>query len=417
VTGIGGTGVVTVGQLVTMAAHLEGKGASVLDFMGFAQKFGTVVSFIRLADKPANINQVRIEQASADALIGCDIVVSSSPRASSRFRKDHTHALLNVAEMPTADFVQYRDASLRVADRVQAIRNVVGGDHVDTLDANALAEKLLGNTIFANVLLLGAAWQKGLVPVGLDALLRAIELNGIEVEKNKQALGWGRLAAADLGRVKGLADGEAPAAETLEQMIDHRAAFLVGYQDQALADRYTALLARVREVTRDSSFAEAVARSYFKLLSYKDEYEVARLHTGTGFLDSVREAYGDNARVRFHLAPPLLSRGKDSRGRPLKKTFGGWLRFPMRLLASMRRLRGTPFDPFGRTAERRMERALIVEFENLVDELLPRLNDDNGAEAADLVGLYLDIRGYGPVKEQAVNDVRARIASHAMMRA
>jgi indolepyruvate ferredoxin oxidoreductase len=416
VTGIGGTGVVTVGQLVTMAAHLEGKGASVLDFMGFAQKFGTVVSFIRLADEPAKINQVRIEQASADALIGCDIVVSSSPRASSRFRKNHTRALLNVAEMPTADFVQYRDASLRVGDRVQAIRDVVGEDHVDTLDANALAAKLLGNTIFANVLLLGAAWQRGLVPVGLDALLRAIELNGVEIEKNKQAFSWGRLAAANLDQVMELADGEAQPAETLEQAIDRRAAFLAEYQDQALADRYTALLGQVREVAGDASLVEAVAKSYFKLLSYKDEYEVARLHTETGFLDSVREAYGENAQVRFHLAPPLFSRGKDARGRPLKRTFGGWLRIPMRLLARMRGLRGTPFDPFGRTAERRMERALIVEFEKLIDDLLPRLNGDNHGDAADLVGLYMDIRGYGPVKEQAVDDVRARIASHAMMR-
>ncbi len=414
VTGIGGTGVVTVGQLVTMAAHLEGKGASVLDFMGFAQKFGTVVSFIRLADEPRNINQVRIEQASADALIGGDIVVSSSPRASSRFRKGHTRAMLNTAEMPTADFVQYRDASLRVGDRVGAIRDIVGDDNVITVDASALAEKLLGNTIYANVLLLGAAWQQGLVPVGHDAMMRAIELNGVEVERNKQAFGWGRLAAASPGAIPGGSGFGRD--ETLDDLIQRRADFLVDYQNQALAERYLALLHRVRDAANDDALTAAVAKSYFKLLSYKDEYEVARLHTQTGFLDSVRAAYGGKANIRFHLAPPLLSRKKDARGRPLKKEFGGWLKVPMRILAGMRRLRGTPFDVFGYTAERRMERELINEFETLIDTLLPSLNGENLGAAAELVGYYMDIRGYGPVKEQAVGEVRAKIASHAIMR-
>ena len=417
VTGIGGTGVVTVGQLVTMAAHLEGKGSSVLDFMGFAQKFGTVVSFIRLADEPNKINQVRIEQASADALIGCDIVVSSSPRASSRFRRGHTRALLNTAEMPTADFVQYRDASLRTGDRIKAIADVVGENNVGTLDANGLAEKLLGNTIFANVLLLGAAWQHGLVPVGLDALMRAIELNGVEVEKNKQAFGWGRLAIADPQRVSDLVDNDKALAESLDDLIRRRADFLVDYQDHTLADRYLALVDRVRGSAGNDELTEAVARSYFKLLSYKDEYEVARLHTQTGFLDAVREAYGEKAGIRFHMAPPLLSRKKDARGRPLKKEFGAWLAIPMRALARMRRLRGTPFDVFGWTAERRMERALIKEFEDLVDGLLPKFTVENAGDAAELVSLYMDIRGYGPVKEQAVEEVRAKIAAHAIMRA
>jgi indolepyruvate ferredoxin oxidoreductase len=385
--------------------------------MGFAQKFGTVVSFIRLADEPQNINQVRIEQASADALIGCDIVVSSSPRASSRFRRGHTRALLNTAEMPTADFVQYRDASLRIGDRVQAIANVVGESNVETLDANGLAEKLLGNTIFANVLLLGAAWQQGLVPIGHAALIRAIELNGVEVEKNKQAFGWGRLAIASPQRVWELVDNDKPVAESLNDIIRRRADFLVDYQGQPLADRYRALVQRVREAGNDDNLTGAVARSYFKLLSYKDEYEVARLQTQTGFLDSVRAAYGEKARVRFHMAPPLLSRRKDARGRPLKKEFGAWLTIPMRLLARMRGLRGTPFDPFGWTAERRMERALIEEFEDLVGDVLTRLNPDNLGDAAELIGLYMDIRGYGRVKEQAVGEVRAKIAAHAIMRA
>jgi indolepyruvate ferredoxin oxidoreductase len=426
VTGIGGTGVITVGQLVTMAAHLEGKGASVLDFMGFAQKFGTVVSFIRIAEEPGDLNQVRIEQASADALIGGDIVVSSSPRASSRYRKDGTRAVLNTAEMPTADFVQHRDADLRIDDRVAAIQQIVGEDNVTTLDANALAERFLGNTIFANVLLLGAAWQQGLVPVGLDALMRAVELNGVEVEKNKQAIGWGRLAAAggiDVSGRSGMPGGsgfsrdrEPDPAENLDDIISCRAGFLVEYQDQALADRYLRLVQRVRDAGENDLLTAAVARSYFKLLSYKDEYEVARLHTKTGFLDRVRDEYGDKARVRFHLAPPLIARKKDTRGRPYKMEFGSWLILPMRLLARMRRLRGTKLDIFSLTADRRLERELIREFEDLVDQLLPKLTSETLDEAREVIGHYMDIRGYGPVKEQSAIDVRAKIAAHAIMR-
>jgi indolepyruvate ferredoxin oxidoreductase len=410
VTGIGGTGVVTVGQLITMAAHLEGKGSSVLDFMGFAQKFGTVVSFIRIADEPAHINQVRIEQASADALIGCDIVVSSSPRASSRYCKGKTKALLNTSEMPTADFVQHRDASLRTDERVEAIRNIVGAENTNTLDANAIAEEILGNTIYANVLLLGCAWQQGLVPVSLEAMLRAIELNNVEVDKNKKAFSWGRVAAVHPEILATMLDGDATSAESINELIERRAEFLIDYQNQALADRFTHLVQRVRETAQDDRLTEAVARSYFKLLSYKDEYEVARLHTQAGFLESVREQFGNKARVRFHMAPPLLSRQKDSRGRPRKKEFGSWIVPLFHILARLRGLRGTAFDPFGITAERRMERALIAEFETLVDTGLAQISSANIELLINDVVCYMDIRGYGPVKEQAVKDVHARLS-------
>ncbi|MCH7636999.1 MAG: indolepyruvate ferredoxin oxidoreductase family protein, partial [Proteobacteria bacterium] len=270
VTGVGGTGVVTVGQLITMAAHLEGKGASVLDFMGFAQKFGTVLSYIRLAENPADINQVRIEPARADALIGCDLVVSSSPKASSTYCAGHTRALINTAEMATGDFVKHRDANLRASDRLAAIRDVVGAHNFDTLDANVIAEKIIGNTIYANVLLLGCAWQKGFVPISLDAMMRAIELNGIEVEKNKQAFSWGRIAAIDTEdfhrRIAG--DEAANDDETLDDVMRRRADFLVDYQNQALSDRYVALVTRVRDaedgVDGEGDLTDAVARSYFK---------------------------------------------------------------------------------------------------------------------------------------------------------
>jgi len=423
VTGVGGTGVVTVGQLITMAAHLENKGASVLDFTGFAQKFGSVLSYIRLADDPADINQVRIEKARADALIGCDLVVSSSPRASSTYLPGYTRAVVNTAEMLTGDFVKHRDANLRAGDRVAAIRDLVGADNFDALDANAVAEKLLGNTIYANVLLLGCAWQKGLVPVSLQALMRAIELNGVEPDKNKLAFSWGRLAAVNPESIEDLMRGGDPAKvdESLQDIVQRRADFLLDYQNQALADRYAALVELTRvaaqEVDANDELATAVARSYFKLLSYKDEYEVARLHTQTGFLEKVKRDFGAKAKLRFHLAPPLLSSKKDARGRPRKKEFGAWMIPAFRLLAGLRGLRGSKLDLFGYTAERRMERALIAEFEETVSKLLSALNKDNIDDAIAIVQLYMDIRGYGPVKEQAVKDVRDKIGAYAIMQA
>ena len=418
VTGVGGTGVVTVGQLITMAAHLEAKGASVLDFMGFAQKFGPVLSYIRIADDPGDINQVRIEQARADALIGCDLVVSASPQASRTYAPDTTRALVNTAEMATGDFVKFRDANLRAGDRLNAIANVVGADNLTTLDANRVAERLMGDTIYANVLLLGCAWQSGLVPVGHDALMRAIELNGVEVENNRRAFGWGRVAAANPGLIAKLIenDGKGAVDESLDALIRRRREFLVDYQNEALAERYAELVERVRKAEEamggQGELAAAAARSYFKLLSYKDEYEVARLHTQTGFLDTVRRDFGKRGKLRFHLAPPILNSGTDARGRPRKRAFGAWILPVFRLLASMKGLRGTRFDLFGMTAERRMERALITEFETLTGELLADLTPANLERARDMLALYMDIRGYGPVKEQAVEDVHARLAGY-----
>lgn len=416
VTGVGGTGVITVGALITMAAHLEGKGASVLDFTGFAQKFGPVLSYVRLADEPAALNQVRIDKARADALIACDLVVSSSPKASATYRAGHTRAVVNSAEMSTADFVRFRDASLKANERIEAIERAVGD--LSAVAANALAERLLGNTIYSNVLMLGFAWQRGLVPVSMEAILRAIELNGVEIDNNRHAFGWGRIAAADPAFVRTRTEQpEARERESLDSVIERRAAFLVDYQDQALSERYLALVERVRRaeqrLTRnvEQPLTDAVARSYFKTLAYKDEYEVARLHVDTGFLERIRKEYGDQATVKFHLAPPIMNRGRDARGRPLKREFGPWMIPLFRVLARLRRLRGTRLDLFGLTAERRLERRLIEEFEGTIDALLPSLSAENVDEAIAIVKLYMEIRGYGPVKEEAAAKVRADIAS------
>ena len=414
VTGVGGTGVITVGALITMAAHLERKGASELDFMGFAQKFGPVLSYLRIATEPAHINQVRIEKARADALIGCDLVVSSSPKASITYQQGHTRALVNLAEMPTGNFVQHRDATLHGDERIAAIEGAVGAGNLSTLDANTLARRIMGDVIYANVMMTGAAWQLGLVPVSLDALLRAIELNGVKIEENKQAFTWGRIAAHDPDAVRRMLDGGPDDVESLDAMIERRRAFLVDYQDEALAERYVSLVRRVRDAEAAAGAGErlsnAVTRAYFRLLAYKDEYEVARLHTDPAFPDRLRDEFGDRARWRFHLAPPLLGGRRDARGRPQKREFGRWILPLFRVLAGLRRLRGTAFDVFGYTAERRMERKLIVEFEETVDAVLASLGEAGSDAAAEVIEPWLDIRGYGPVKETAVDEVRQRVA-------
>ncbi|MEO1204192.1 MAG: DUF6537 domain-containing protein, partial [Pseudomonadota bacterium] len=368
--------------------------------------------YIRIADTPAAINQVRIEEARADALIGCDLVVSSSPKASLTYGTDRTRAVVNSAEMATGDFVRHRDANLRADVRLAAIERAVNA--MSTIDANALATRLMGDTIYANVLMLGFAWQCGLVPVSEAALRRAIELNAVKVEDNLEAFAWGRVAAADRPQLDRALEEEQSAETdaTLDDVVRRRRDFLVDYQDEALAERYEALVTRVRDAERtlgSERLTDAVARSYFKLLAYKDEYEVGRLHTQTGFLERVKRDFGDGARVRFHLAPPILNGQLDARGRPRKKTFGAWMVPVFRLLAGMRRLRGTAFDVFGMTAERRRERALIGEFETTVDRLLEQLSAETLDGARDAAAAYMDIRGYGPVKEQAVTEVRERV--------
>ena len=417
VTGIGGTGVITVGALITMAAHLEGKGTSVLDFMGFAQKFGPVLSYLRFANNPGELNQVRIDDQQADALIGCDLVVSSSSKASRTYRKDHTKAVINSTEMPTADFVRSRDASLDARKRLAAIADITGADNLSTVAANSLAEALLGNTIYANVLMLGYAWQSGLVPVSGQALLRAIELNAVDVDRNKDAFNWGRIAAAapDVIRslLKSSAD-ETDTAESLDDVIARRTSYLTEYQDQALAERYHNLVERTRSaeaaVSSGTGLTETVARSYFKTLVIKDEYEVARLHAKSGFVQSLRNDHGNRVRIRFHLAPPLISRKLDARGRPRKREFGSWILPLFRLLANLRFLRGGRLDLFGMTAERKRERALIDDFENTLEKVLDGLTADNVDRAAAIVAEYLEIRGFGTVKEQAMDEARDRIA-------
>jgi indolepyruvate ferredoxin oxidoreductase len=409
VAGVGGTGVITIGAVIAMAAHLEGKGASVLHFTGFAQKFGPVLSYIRIAERPEQLHQVRVDQGAADALIGCDFVVSSSSKASGTYRRG-TKAIVNSAEMPTGDMVRDRDADLAKAPRLAAIAGVVGEENFAAFDANAIAEERFGDTVFANAVLLGFAWQRGLVPVSRDAILRAIELNGVDVDRNKEAFAIGRLAAVQPELI-GLAKTPAQA-ETLDEVVARRVAFLADYQDDAWAARYRGAVDRVRaaEAPRGELITDAVARSLFKLMSYKDEYEVARLHTRMSFVEELRRHFEGDFAINYHLAPPLLAAGRDARGRPRKRQFGQWIEWPMKVLARMRFLRGTPFDLFGYSRERRIERGLIAWYEGLVEIIIAHIATAPIDRLLSIAAAPLNIRGFGPVKLSSVETVQTHVA-------
>ncbi|MCL4676490.1 MAG: 2-oxoacid:acceptor oxidoreductase family protein, partial [Pararhodobacter sp.] len=385
VTGVGGTGVVTVGALVTMAAHLEGKGSSVLDFTGFAQKFGTVLSFIRLGARPEAIHQVRIDHGSADAVIGCDIVVSSAPKASVLYRPG-TRVVLNRAEMPTGDLVLHRDAQLKVAERESVILGAVGAGNLWGMDANALAEHFLGDSVFANVMMLGFAWQKGLVPVSEAALKQAILLNAVAVDRNAQAFDLGRVMAATPEALR-LPDA-APPEPALDELIARRMAFLTDYQNAAYAARFRATLDRFRAALPGplaEDLTMTAAKSLFKLMAIKDEYEVARLHTQTGFAAMLAQEFEPGFTVNYHMAPPVLSRRTDARGRPLKRAFGPWMTPALGLLARLRGVRGTAVDPFSYMAERKGEKALRAWYAALRDAVAGQVTEASADTARALL--------------------------------
>jgi indolepyruvate ferredoxin oxidoreductase len=307
--------------------------------------------------------------------------------------------------------VRRRDADLAAPARLAAVARVVGEENLSTFNANAFAEELFGDAVFANMILLGFAWQKGLAPVSLDALQRAIALNGVEIERNVEAFAAGRLAAAQPDFAA--ANPEKQPVETLDEIIARRAAFLVDYQDAAWAGRYRSTVDRMRvaeQAQGSEALTEAVARALFKLMSYKDEYEVARLHMETGFLDELRRNFDGDYTVNYHLAPPFLASGRDARGRPHKRRFGPWIQTPFRLLARLKGLRGTALDVFGYSAERRMERELIGWYESLTDVMIARLREEQPQTLLALARAPLEIRGFGPVKEKAVKEVKAEVA-------
>ncbi|MFD1627615.1 indolepyruvate ferredoxin oxidoreductase family protein [Azospirillum griseum] len=430
VTGVGGTGVVTIGALLGMAAHIEGKGVGVLDMTGLAQKGGAVTSHIRIGRTPEDIHSVRIAAGGADAVLGCDIVVAAAGDGLSKMRSGHTRAVVNTHDAITADFIKQPDMVIPVRDLVGDIRKACGGDAmVDALDATRLATALLGDSLYANPFLMGYAWQKGLIPLSEAAILKAIELNGVAVKLNLDAFQWGRRAAVDRASVEAAATPPAPvevggasllldqrrASTSLEEVIDRRSRFLTDYQDSAYAARYHALVDWTRriegqKVPGSTVLTEAVARAHFKLLAYKDEYEVARLYTDSGFLENLNRQFEGDWKLTFHMAPPVMGEVGEDGGEPKKKTFGPWMLPVLRLLAKGKRLRGTRFDPFGRTEERRQERQLIAEYEAVMGEVLHSLTADTLALAVEIASLPMEMRGYGPVKARNVTTAKTKEA-------
>ncbi len=412
VAGIGGTGIVTVGALVTMAAHLSGLGASVLDFTGFAQKGGQVLSHLRIAHTPALLHGVRLDRGRADAVIAADLVVATGAEALGVLDAARTRVLANTEESQTGAMLRDPEGRIDGGALTGLLRRRAAS--VETLEARKLAEALTGEPIAANVLLLGFAWQRGLVPVPLAALDRAIELNGAAVAANRLALAWGRLAAAEPDFVAAQMPQTAAPATAVEEVVARRAAFLAEYQDEAYAARYRARVAAARRAEaalgEGTRLTEAVARNLFRLMAVKDEYEVARLHAETGFVARTLAGFEGRPRLRFHLAPPLLARpGPD--GEKRKIAFGPWVVPVFRVLARLRRLRGTRLDPFGHTAERRMERRMLAEYEATLDRMLPTLTRERLPAMVELASLPATVRGFGHVKAKAAEAAETRRAA------
>ena len=415
VAGVGGTGVITIGQLLGMAAHLEGKGVVTQDAAGLAQKGGATWSCVQLAERPEAIHTTRVDTAQADLVIGCEGMVAANRTTLAVMQPGRTFVALNVHRTPAAAFVHDPDWQFPLGGCEAAIEGAVGKERLHLLDAERAAAALLGDSIYTNPLMLGFAWQKGWVPLSRVALRRAIELNGVQVPNNLAAFEWGRQCAHDLAAVQALFAArkaiDAARAPTLDELVERRAGFLAAYQNAAYAAAYRAFVEKVRGVEsaqgQGTPLAEAVARNLFKLMAYKDEYEVARLHTDAGFLKKIAEGFEGDYRLVHHLAPPLWSK-KNAKGELVKRAYGPWVRRAFGVLARMKGLRGTPLDPFGLTAERRMERALIAQYRECIEELLTGLAPDRRELALHIARIPEDIRGYGHVKARYLHGARVR---------
>jgi len=427
VTGIGGTGVVTIGQILAMAAHVEGKGCSVLDMSGLAQKGGPVMSHVRLADHPDDIYSTRVGTGDADLVIGCDSIVSANRDALSRMGEGRTYAAINSTRTPTAAFVKNPDWQFPDAAAEQDIRAACGSDRVEFIDAGRIATALMGDAIATNMFMLGYAWQKGWVPLTEASLMRAIELNALQVAFNKQAFVWGRTAACDMASLEKrtrLSDTPAQVIEfkrapNLDDLIKRRVAVLTSYQDTAYAEQYRSFVEQVAAAERQlpqtdgargsQRLSMAVATYLFKLMAYKDEYEVARLYTDGAFKAKVAGMFEGDYKLKFHLAPPLLAK-HDAHGHLIKQEFGPWMMRAFGMLAKLKFLRGGAFDIFGYTAERKEERSSIARYKETVASLLTKLSVDNLSAAVAIASIPEEIRGYGHVKERHLTAARAKEA-------
>ncbi len=423
VTGVGGTGVITIGAILAMAAHLEGKGCSTLDMAGMAQKGGPVTTHLRFAPRPEDLHAVRISSRAADVVLGCDLVVAAGKEALGVIAPGHTRVVLNSEETITGAFIRDPDFRIPGLGLAAVVGDVAGKEQVETIAATQIATRLLGDSIGTNLFMVGYAWQKGLIPLASDSIDRAIALNGAAVEMNRTAFRLGRLAAADRSAVEALLPrekassplGHRVASQSLDEIVARRTAFLTAYQNARYAQDYADTIARVRArekaVTgREGKLSEAVARNLFKLMAYKDEYEVARLYTDGTFARQLADTFDGAGKLTFHLAPPLLAKPDPHTGEPRKVTFGPWMMRAFGVLARLKGLRGTRFDPFGYTGERRTERALIGEYRAHVEAALAALTPASHAAAVAIAAVPEDIRGYGHVKERSIERARGRWA-------
>jgi indolepyruvate ferredoxin oxidoreductase len=426
VTGVGGTGVVTIGAILGMAAHLEGKGCGMIDMAGLAQKGGAVFSHVRLAPTPDEIHAIRVAAGQADLVLGCDLTVTGSKKVLGAIRPGST-VVVNTAESLPGDFTRNADFSLPTERLKRAILSASGREHTHLVDATAAAVAFLGNAIAANMFMLGYAWQHGGVPLSRASLLQAIALNGEAVAMNQQAFELGRRAAHEpAALLAALAEAKAPTqarqlSQTLDEVVARRVDFLTGYQDAAYAARYRDLVEKVR--VRESgilpgqgALAESVARNLFKLMAYKDEYEVARLYSDGAFRRQLAATFepdsasGQKLRLEFHLAPPLLAKADPNTGLPRKLSFGPWMMGAFGLLSKLKGLRGTAFDIFGYTQERKTERKLVADYEALLSEILTKLAPENHALCVALAAIPEKIRGFGHVKERHLKQAKAEEA-------
>jgi indolepyruvate ferredoxin oxidoreductase len=415
VGGVGGTGVITIGSLLGMAAHLDGKGVVTQDAGGLAQKGGATWSHIQIANRPEAIYTTKVDTAKADLVIGCDSIVAANKATLAVMQPGRTFVALNTHGTPTASFVTNPNWQFPGGNCESAVTAAVGAGLVGSFDAEQVAVQLLGDSIYTNPLLLGYAWQKGRVPLSHAALMRAMELNGVQIDNNKAAFEWGRRCAHDLAAVQALFQAaqviqfvKKPA---LAEMVAQRVEFLTGYQDAAYAAQYRAFVEKVQaaeaKLGSSTRLAEAVARYLFKLMAYKDEYEVARLHTDKAFTDKIAAMFEGDYKIVHHMAPPLMAKRND-KGELVKQSFGPWMRRALGVLGGLKGLRGGALDIFGKTEERRMERALIQEYRACIEELLAGLTPERLALAAEIARIPEDIRGYGHVKERHLKAARAK---------
>lgn len=419
ITGVGGTGVTTIGALLGMAAHLEGKGCSVVDMAGLAQKGGSVVSHLRISNKPEDIHATRVSDQGADLVLGFDLVVTAGPEGLNKIIPGRTKLVINEHESITGHFTKNPDYIFPKAGMQKDIITRVGSENlVSFIEATQLATDLMGDSIMANLFLLGYAFQKGNLPLTATSIIEAIRLNNVAIQDNITAFNWGRLAATSPEMVHQFVENSKPIeadhliSQTVEEMIERRIAFLTGYQDTAYAARYKEWMTKVRaveEAVKSDQFTKVAAQTLYRLMAYKDEYEVARLYTDGTFKRRLREQFEGPVKLQFHLAPPLLARHDPKTGELQKMTFGPWIFTAFKFLAKFKKLRGTKLDVFGYTDERKMERKLITIFEETLDKLLQTLSLSNLALGCEICEAFQSIRGFGHVKLQNYKDAMAKI--------